>query len=479
MPSFPRGGRVRWPWAVASAVAVGFLLVVPFVPGASAGPLPSISSASSEWAYGANRSVSGTIADRGGTLTVSERAGYVVVLSQAPGANGTFQVEADRAMGVVLDASYCEPSCSSPQITGSVQFHAFEILDGSATVTTNGSVALDGTTTPAYAVTNASLRLSSGWYDNDSLEVRGAVSTHSASSNLSLSLAATYGIAFDPALGLAPISPGPGESWTSTSAYESAGSWAASYAYTRTGLGGLTTSRSGTPTGTLAGNGSVTLWGTDLGGLRLSDGVAVQQVGLTLTGGLRLLEGFLFVPTDADLFGAVTRTDLPSGNATLAESFGAVDLGASAGGHLAFLASSTTFTPSAASIADASSDEAIPAATGAPSSFVVQAEPESVPASTTRACTALATCGAPGGASGAAGGRVVVIGVALTGAIAVVAVVAVAVARRPRAPPRPNAALYPPLERAEAASANAARPRRASSDPPPEIGEPDPLSHLW
>ncbi len=449
--------------------------------GASA-PAPSAASGTS-WAYAGNRTVAGTETIRGSVVTISEWVGYDVLLTELPSSGSVLRLEVNRTMGARISAQYCYPSCSSALLTGTVSYHAFERLAGFANLTSNGTVATSNGAVAAIAELNGSAALRIGVFDNDSETYHGPLSVRHAVSNLSLTELGAYSVAFSPGLGIVPTSaPTVGESWTSTSAYVAAGTAQASWSLVRSYLDGASVDLSGSPSASLDTNGTVVLSGADRGPLTLSDGAAVQQIGLTLSGGLTLREGFLFLPADADLFGATPPSSLPSGNGSLSESFSALDLGAAVGSHPGFLASAASYTPSPTQ-SGSSPDEAAGAAplvASPPASFVVQAEPEPVSAAEIGSgCTLAGTCASTGGAA-PAGLRPLVGVVAGVGLAAAVAIVAVAVSRRPRVPPRPNAELYPMIVRAPSTPPIArAPPLRGSAPPKDEASEADPLSHLW
>lgn len=479
-------GRAASPVALPrAAVWVLIALLVPALPlaiGSASGTPPSGSS----WAYGGDRTFSGSTDVRGGTLSVSERVGYQVVLSQGPAVHGVVPLASRRVMGAVFSASYCAPACSDAKMRGTVSYHAFEILEGFANLSANGTTDVAGLPVAAEAVLNASTSIRSAEFDNDSVSVTGPLTTHVATSNLSLRIAGAWRLSFLGGLGLYPLNASGAGSWTSTSAFVSTGSWTAAFAYTRVGLAGLSVSRSGGPGGTLNASGTIQLSGGDVGPTTLTNGTAARELRLGLSGAFELREGFLFLPSSADLFGGSPRSDLPTGNGSLSQSFASLDLGSAGGSHLPFLASSASYAPSAVAIASAGNASAASSSPAASVSgpLIVQAEPENVPAANANGCAASVACGpgapASNGSSPIGRGLLVLVVTSLA-VTAVVAAAAVSVARRPRPAPRPNAALYPPIGEGSpvARGETTRRPGTSGSSAPTSPAEDDPLSHLW
>lgn len=428
------------------------------------------------WAYAGARSASGSGPFRNGILTVSERFAYGVSLAETPGVAGTFELAAVRSMGAVLNASYCAPSCSNPTVQASVAYHAFEVLTGFTNLTTNSSLVLaNGTRVAAYSVQNTTATVAAGLFDNDSERISGVLTNRGFNASVALAVEGSYSVDFSPALGLVPTAPVPGTSWTASAGFTSAGSWTANWSWARTTLGGASLTRQGSPRASFAATGNVSLSGSVGSPLTLSDGSSVDPIALGLTGPLRLREGFLFLPSTADLFGSSPPSGLPNGNGSVGESFSALDLAPSPGAHVGFLASATSYSSSSTASGTTAIDDLTPASAPA-GALVVQAEPEG---SVSVGCTVRATCGTSPGSGPAPALRplgVVALGVAVVTVAAIGA--AVVVTRRPKAPPRPNAALYPALAN-PAPRPPEGRARAGSGPNETESTDPDPLAHLW
>jgi hypothetical protein len=308
------------------------------------------------------------------------------------------------------------------------------------------------------------------------IRILGPPATHSATWNLSVQSAARATIAFSPALGLLPNNLTATPNWTSKSAFTGSGSWTAGFSYVHVPIVGNPVTASHSASGSVAGSGNVTLVGTDVGPVVLRGGISTSAIRLAVLGPFAVREGFILVPTGADLFEGSGEWQGDSVGGTTAGT-DAVDFAPATGGHPMIDAASTRYAGSSTSTANQGALMAGPSPMANPAAEMgngtVQAQPETAAqANAAAGCLLSGTCGTPGSPSPTRiAGGFIVLTIAVVGLT--VAVVGLVVARQPprKDPPTPYASLYPP----------------GKSVPPPTPGRPpapapptdDPLGHLW
>jgi hypothetical protein len=463
---------------VSSTLVMAILLSLPNVATATASKSSEAgAAAAATWAYGAEKTISASGTSRNGTFSLTAHFGYQVLVEQSLAAGGVVSLSAHRTMGASFIVTYCVPACTRPVATATLTYHAFEVIDGFANFTRNGTVHVGNASVPALGLLNSASRLRAGAFENDSATVRGLLAVRTSTAHLATSLNGQVVVNFTPALGLIPLAPASGEQWSSAAAYTGSASWAVSFDYGRHAMNGTSVQRTGGKPGSLPLAGNVTLTGTDQGPLALSNVSSSQRVSLLVNGPFRLREGFLVIPTAVDLFGGGSVQGAPTGNGSVGSSFSALDYaGGSGNAPLGFAASSAVFnTATSDPGATSSSTSALAPAVESSGPVILQAQPESpgvVPHD--NACLLSGSCSAAPGATGATlrGGFVLVLAVVVLTAL----IGGVLVSRRPRVPPRANSELYPQVGPAPPAPRAAAKP--ASLAPKLEPGD-DPLGHLW
>lgn len=466
----------------ASSGAIGLVGLLLLSSAAVAAPVPAAravpaATAASDWAYAGNRSISTSGATPNGTYHLTASFGYVVTLNETTGAGGALALLAHRVMSASYTLDYCAPSCSAPTETATIAFRALEVLDGVANLTTAAQVTVDGSPVAAVGLVSSTTAISLAEFENDSVTVRGPLQTHVGSARLMLAINGSLGVALAPALGLFPLHPSAGESWSSSAGFNATGAWSSRDSYQRETLLGRNLSGGTTLRFDTTRNGTLALSGQDLGNLTLQDGSSAAALQLTLSGPFDFREGILLLPAAADVFGSAEVPNAPGGNGSLAEGSSTIDFGTASAEHFGLDASATSFAAAGQDPGGASGAAAAlrPASQGS-GPVVVQAEPEPVgSAADTGACLISGACS---GAANAPGGALAfrpLLGVAI-GAVAVVAIVGtVVVTRRPKVPPRTNAGLYPPVGPTVAPL----RPPRGAASPLPPAEDRDPLDHLW
>ncbi len=463
----------------AVSVAVSFLTVcVPAVGSASAATSDA-ATATASWAYGAIHTGGGSGVEGAYTFTSSETVGYAVVLNETQPSPGNYTIAANRTMGVLLSVEFCRPSCAHAVVTASELYHVWESIRATVDLTTDGTVTVGTTPTPALALASTSVAVTTGLVESVKVVDNGTVLR---SHNLTVALNASTSTTFTPALGLVPLRiTGPNTYWNATSAFVTTGS--ASWSVVYASLFGGSFSKNGTLVVTPSG--AVTLSGSFLGPTIRLGGTTYDQLGLSLVGPFALREGFLLIPDNANLLinGAPDwLSELVSVNGSANYSQERVDVASAptSGPHLGFGGSYVLWTSASANPALASAlpaAEPAPAAAAQPSAAsnatYVQSEPQTVPQAESYQHCLVSGVGCPVASSprGIFGFLVV------AGVVAVAALLAgVVVVERRRVPPPnyPNAALYPPGS-PSGAPASALRPRTPPSPP----AEDDPLGNLW
>jgi hypothetical protein len=454
----------------------------------AAGPAPS--TASDQWAYGANYSASGSWTNTTGGYTANLTAffGWDTILTQTNGRNGSIALEAQRTTALDYWLTFCKPTCALPSISGNVTFRAWQVEDGFANLTTAGSVTVNGTQVPALALLNVTDRSQGNETATVTGIVHGLFNIHTAMYYFSVNASSSVSVAFTPALGLVPNALSPWLSWNSSSDFVASGSWGADFSYLHIPVTGAQKYVYGPLSGSVARTGVVGLKGEDLGAVVLKGGLSTSAASITVQGPFHIHEGFLVLPSQADIFGSSGSAWSGYQNDTAVASTATMNMGG-ASSHVGILASSTALIPEASSpssVTDVDSVGAIPSVSSAPSVIpsstigqdgaTVQGEPESVPgASNESSCLVAGTCYSPPGAASSkhASGifGVIVVGL-LVGTLVALAVV-VSRRRAVPPPPSPNARLYPPVGRQTTSSP--ATPPSVRSEPPAD----DPLGHLW
>jgi hypothetical protein len=463
---------------VVAGPATGVLAAGPTTPSSAS---PAVTS-NQTWAYGGSEwtNVSGSTNALNGSGTYSIHAffGVQVVLRQTNTSSTTFELTANRTMLGAVYASYCRPNCAAPSATGNLTFRAWEVSLASANFTTAGQVIGPRGAVPALAISNSSTVSTAQMTQSASIRILGPFASHAATWNLSVQSAARAKIAFSPSLGLVPDNLSATPNWSAKSTFAGSGSWSWSFSSSRMPFSGPPVTASHSGNGSVAGTGNVTLLGADGGTVLLRGGISTAAVRLAVLGPFAVREGFILVPTGADLFeGSGDWQSVSVGGAIAGTD--AVDFAPGVGAHPILEASSTRYAASSTSTANQLSPTSGLTPMVSPSegtgNATVQAQPETAAqANQAAGCLLSGTCASPGSRSpsGFAAGGIIVLTVAVVGLT--VAVVGLVVARQPprKEPPTPYASLYPP---GTTASAPPARGRPPAPPPPAD----DPLGHLW
>jgi len=471
-----RGTLARYAVAGAMLVAVAALIPALFAaPVAASSPVtPSVTS--EQWAYGGQKWINVTGTSVNGVYTAKAFVGWHVILTQTNTSATEFTLTVQRSMGAALAVSYCRPDCTTPIGLANVTVRAWEVDLASANFTTQGVVIVNGSPVPALALENSSEINAANLTQSYSVVTMPATAHHTASGTLWLRADARAAVEFSPALGLMPLDPTAGESWSATSDYNASGAWLAAYSLLHTFANGTSTHSFQSVSGSVAGNGTLTLAGMGLGTVALNHGVSASGVAIGVSGPFHPREGIIFLPGAADLFGESGQPWEASLSARPMAVTSVVDFQPHAVGHVGLVASQTTYTGSAtAPVAATPVALASVPSDGTPPT-VVQGQPETLSQAqvgsqcVTGSCLDLST-GSGGSQLPLATWLIPVVAV---GVGAVLAALVISRRRRVAPPPPPTFSRFPP---------------GAALTPPPSAPGPapgkspatpsDPLDHLW
>ena len=393
---------------------------------------PNPSAPPEQWAYGGQHWSNASSVLPHAEYHVASYFGWTVVYTLTNTSNTSFQLEAQRTMGVSYSAQICTPSCTHANASLNLSLHGMEQETGFANLTTVATVDENGSSVPALGLTDAQSvgRASLNESVVGSRTVAGI--HHVLSSSLSVSSTSSAQVTFSTSLGLIPWNVAPDLAWNSSASFTASGAYALQYAWSLVGMNGSISGSlngSGHPSGAVNASGTVALVGKDLGNLTLANGLTTPVVVLLWTSGpFDGVDGVILVPHGFEIFS--DRTHDWDGHAPGIQSVATsrLDLYLDVLHHrlrVAAAASSYSGSDSLSTSASGAGPFSPAAGSTGPSAALVQAQPESVPAAQATASCLLGGCG--GAASSGNVGRVNAAIVAL-GLLALVALTVVGAA---------------------------------------------------
>ncbi|HYK92634.1 MAG TPA: hypothetical protein VEY07_01150 [Thermoplasmata archaeon] len=422
-------------------MALMALLVAPALAApVPASPAPLGTGNSQQWAYGGEKWVNVTILLPNATLTERAFFGWDVVFTATNTSATTQAWEAQRSM-----AGYYYLNYSATNSAGSLGVRGWETDTGFANLTTAASVTENGSSVPAVGLLNASFENAANLSERMAFNVTHGPFTGTMSAGLSIAGAAHGSVQFTPALGLVPLNVTSGSHWNSSAAFLAAGGWSAKYSVFHTPFNGSPASFSFNATGGVSANGSVALWGEDVGNVTLANGLSVPEIVLVWSGPFDDVDGVILIPHDFDFFGGGSHAWDHDGLATESVGTSDLDLRFDHSHHLAVVAAATAFGSAATNYPVATSGPTGPSPMASSSSpTVVQAQPESVPQAQQNSACLTGACAASATSHTNVGG-VVAIAVIAAVIVGIVALVLVLRGRRGGRGPSPAApTLAPP-----------------------------------
>jgi hypothetical protein len=476
-----RVGRISAIVSVSAAV-----LMVCSVPAfAAAEGIPTLAPGSPHtvWAYGAARNVSFQgIGHSGWAYSGTALFGYSVILHQTNTSATSFELSVNRTMGAKLSVGYCPVTCKGTTPTVTLSYHEWEATNEWANFTTAGTVYENGAPVAAVALNNSHTTVAGSLFDTAKWPLRHSL--------LAINVTSSSTVNFTTPLGLLPDNLATGESWNDSSDYTASGGFLLSYFYNYTGaLGGHAQVGPGTVPGLVTSTGSVAVVGSSGIGTTSLGGSSYNNVSLTVLGPFAVREGFILVPSQANVFGGLA-SGTPTSNATGGANaeMTAVYAEPLVGGHLGIIGSAWTFessasnpqvsalVPGSSGVAQLGSVDQVSTGADQLGSTSVEGVPMNVDsAQTQQGCLIAGDCQTASGSP--ARPLTGLIAVLVVSTVVVVAIVSVVATRRRVPPPANlNAGLYPPIVRI---GGSAPPPATAGNPPPPPPAEEDPLAHLW
>ena len=283
-------------------LAVGMLLAVLLsgafaaVPAASAGsPLTLAGGSSQQWAFGGNASADYSCSNTGcgagsgiTSLSIQYYVGWVVIYT-ATNISATqteFEVQAAINASVVVSIAGClntTTPCST--ISASAHLSGRETSAGFSNVTNAGSVNItagagSGMNVAALALMNAESQAAFNFSGAFTESITNASGTFNGNVNFDLGGNETSTVNFPTPIGVVPLNPQAGQSWTSNASYSATGAYTSGYSLSENYNGhsynsGDWAAVSVDPSGTLWVNGS------DLGSYTLTDGYTTPPTSVT------------------------------------------------------------------------------------------------------------------------------------------------------------------------------------------------------
>jgi hypothetical protein len=452
---------------------------------ASAAAAPAATAPQTIWAYGAVQTVDfhGT-SSSGWEYSGNATYGYSVILNQTNTTASSFELTVNRTMGALFQVHYCYPNCNAPKFFGNISDHIYETDAAAANFTTAGVVYENGASVAAIALNNSQSHLRANLTETSSSYVPGLIGLPVARSHyLGVNVHAASSVDLTPGLGLLPISLTSAQSWNSSAAFRAQA--AVTYAYYESSVGPLRSVQVGPVAGNFSvpSSGNVSLFGSySPADTATLGGISYSEVALKVVGPFSVREGFILLPSSADLFGGGSGQPWGTQNGSASATMSYLDARLTVGGHLGIGASqwvydSSTLGPSTTLASPGGPSKLstfAQSATDAAPTTTIQGEPESVAGAQGQQSCLLSGAGCPANSSPGTTSLHGIVGLLAVGVVVIVVVsVIVLVTERRRMPPPayPNAGLYPPGN-------TGAAPRPAPTNPPPPA-EDDPLRNLW
>src|SRR5208282_150317 len=296
------GGTKGWVAAAGVALLMGFVAVPALSGAAIAAPVTSAVSVnpSTQWAYGGQGWSNNTLQYGNVTITWDASFGWTAVFTVTPTTPGTWMLEEQRTVGIMIAATY-----SGPILHATYNYHGQEVDVAFANLTNQSTVYVNGQPVPALGIDNASVSLNGAISE----AVTKTIDGHTASASLDVKGVAQVATSFSPSLGMIPLHLTGVNEWNSSAIASPSASWNVSYSWADQGFNGTTGSGSGSKAGSLSGTGPVNLTGykVHIQPQIFHDGKDRTAIILVVQGVFDNYDGFIFVPHDFDLFGTATH----------------------------------------------------------------------------------------------------------------------------------------------------------------------------
>jgi hypothetical protein len=466
--------------AVGIALVASAALALPAVHGAPAAALQPAGGTTTQIAFGGSASAYWSCSQAGcfngtapvGTFSLSilYYIGWVVIYTQTNVSSSQTMFEVQTALNATITETIQENSTSA-----SLTLAGSETAAGFTNVTDTGSVDVQsgGPVAPGPVAAAAVMNAASTEAFNFSGAYVFTNGSQSGTLNFDIGANEASSVDFSTPLGLVPLDPQPGESWTSSAPFSASGSWTAGYSISGS-YGGYPISNASWTNGAVSPSGTLDVSGSDLGAYTLWDNytnppssVTAQLIALDFDNGtFGASDGWLFVPSGmfVDLFGSDAATE--GGLQSLAAGAPAqTDVPSFATGESAY------YTPSAGFVgvnaAGSTSNSLVGSGSTGPS-ISVTAGPEPVSVAQQQYSGITGHSAGGGSSSSPMSWTFVILGVVV--AVIVIAVVVLMV-QRSRRPPTVSRPVYP-----GGMAAAGTAPMSGPSGPQPPTGGLEPLS---
>ncbi|MCI4345156.1 MAG: hypothetical protein L3K07_00150 [Thermoplasmata archaeon] len=288
-------------------------------------PVHTATGATQQWAFGGNASAAyscmnngcfGANLTGGQTITLSFHyyIGWVVIYTQTNVSSTQTQVEGQAALNV--SAAFSVSGClntngtgSCHQVSESLNIQGLETAVGftnltAGTVNLTPSGSFTGSNVAATAIMNAASSESFNFSGN--LNVQGiAINSTSTGGTASFVFGGNESstVNFPSPLGLVPLNPSPGDTWTAFAPYSATGGYHSGYSLTEN-IGGHSAASGQWLSGHVAPSGNLSVNGTDLGSYTLWDNYTNPATSTTAqiilldfgAGGFAASDGWVMVP---------------------------------------------------------------------------------------------------------------------------------------------------------------------------------------
>ena len=278
-------------------------------PGAAAVP----SGSSEQWAFGGHASVSFSCQDAScfndssfhGSYSFRYYVGWVVIYTRTNVSATQTMIEGQAALNASAHLAFSETvngatDSVSVGLSGAERSAGFtNLTTGSVTLTSPGS--LTPQASPALAIMDAASLKSFNFSGSYSLQSPNG----SGTAKFDLGGHESSSVAFAPSLGIVPVDPQPGDTWSAVAPFSASGSWVSGYSVSAGSALGGGIQESNWTTGSVARDGVLGVNGTDLGAVTLYDNYTDPPTSVTAqiiyldfgSGAFGLSDGWLVVPS--------------------------------------------------------------------------------------------------------------------------------------------------------------------------------------
>ncbi len=289
---------------ILAATVLGALSLAgaPFAAGAAVSPANP-----DAWAYGTDRWFNVSTATPMGVHTISAYLGWYTVYDRQNVSGNLSRLSIDRTVLSNFTTQYCSPDCRAPALEVVLHHATYDHASGHLNITNNGSVYANGASVPAFAARDSSATADAWARSSADIRVTTPNGVRIVTETFRATGQSSADLTFTPPLGLVPVNGGTGgalglQPHGSNSSYSGSGGWSLSWSYEKVNASGATISLGGTPSGTLAPTGNISLEESVIGAMTLPNGTRLPLISLNFARALDALDGLIFLPAPANFF---------------------------------------------------------------------------------------------------------------------------------------------------------------------------------